>query len=235
MKKFRKNGLYFTSLIILGIHLTNTSNAQVIENKLDVHVGYVHGFLSGSSTISENGFVMPSLFGNINNSNGILLSATYKIKPILSVGLGVSSASAGNWSYLSDGTYRDSMTQLNSLSVPVRFHTPYSPFDLFNWLSFYGELSPVIGFSNLRLANPIMVAQTPGQGNFSPMEETSTFFGIKASVGLKAAISPRLGLFAEYSFNENSIEGLLFVDRRFGGHSLSAGIFIRLSEVKMFF
>ena len=206
-------------------------SAQFIENKVDIQLGASLGGLNGPSTINENGFILPSLFGNFYRYYGYGLKANYQVQRKWSVGAGVSLRQSGNWSYLEDNTYEGSANTQQVLSIHIRVHNGFSALGIFNRVKFYAELAPEIGLSLLKLRYPIVFAY----GENFPMRESTAFFGLKATTGIQAIIAPRVGFFLAISYHESWINGLLFNDKRFGGHQLEGGFFFRLSEDKRFY
>jgi hypothetical protein len=209
--------------------------AQLIDNKMDIQLGVLYGGLQGHSTIAENGFLLPSLFGNTNEFSGLALKATYKLKSVFSIGAGFSQRQIGGWSYLEDITYLGSNINQSVFSISVLAHTPALNLGFFNRVRLFAELSPEFGISTLKLKYPLMTINGSTQNDFLPMKESSGFFGFKASAGLNVLVAPKLGLYASWSFHENWISGLLFSDERFGGQFVELGLYYRLFENQRFY
>jgi hypothetical protein len=227
------SGLCITLLMLIA--WPEKAAAQIIDNKMNLQAGLLYGGLQGNSTIAENGFLLPSLFGNTNEFSGFALKATYKLKPVISIGAGYSQRQIGRWSYLEDNTYTGANINQSVVSFSALAHTPFLYFGFLNRVRLFAELSPEFGISDLKLKAPIMTIQGATQSEVSPMKESSGFYGFKATAGLNVLVAPKLGLYASWSFHENRVKGLLFSDERFGGQFFELGLSYRLLENRKFY
>ncbi len=237
LKENNKMAKYvFLAILCLAFFTASNLKAQFIENKVTLHVDLIAGSFSGESMVKDNGFMMPSLFSNYAGSYGFVIGGTYRFNTYLSAGLSMSNQWAGSWEYAKYSEYSESKNYQLFVSPLLRLHTPAKDLGLLNRVRIFLEVAPGIGISRLTLEDPLLLVIPGDAVSEDLLKESSVFYGVKATTGVKFVINPRTGLLLGYSIQTNGTnDNLLFPDKKFSANYIKLGVFFRFNEDKRFF
>ena len=220
--------------MILWISLSLTCKAQVIDTKVSLHAAYFTGIFHGKPQVQENNFLYPSLYSNMNNIHGFKLKIMVNPQRNISLGIGTSSLYAFGWDYSDSAVYQGAEINMRSLAPVLQYHTALSNHGFFNRGKMYAEISPLAGYSDLDLMDPLFeIYDTLGR-IIPPKESHDLFFGIAATLGLEWAITQAVGFTLSYSYQYNWINAALYADNHFVFSRIHAGISLKLIKDKHF-
>lgn len=222
-------------LIAIILFLSFYSEAQFIDNKLDISVGYIHSSFFEDNLISENGFITPSIYSNMNDNLGFSIKASYKIKPNLSIGIGISDITLTNWSNSEYDNYNES-TLVNYLIQPsIQLHNKFVESGIFNRIRIFVEACPIVGITKLELANPIFDIQSSTGEQTGPMSSSDFIYGIKGGIGIEYSINQEFGIFCNYGISQNWVNSKLYNDNSVLSSTLELGLVLKFYKNKRFY
>lgn len=111
-------------MFLLSFGCLTMATGQVIENRLSLQLGVLHGTFSGDSVANENGFITPSLFPQLKGTSGISAAASYKLLPVLSLGLGAEVQYAYGWALQTADDFDGANVIASSVYPFIKIHTP---------------------------------------------------------------------------------------------------------------
>ena len=228
------NRLVLFFLLIFFVAGSNAS-AQVIDNKINVNLGYGIGAFIGDEKAQDGNFILPSLFNNYSSAAGYFLKGTYKFKPALSASLEINGVNASGWSMEEYLDYEGSSLNTFSIAPGIQFHNKFKDVGFANRFKLYGEIALVFGSAQVSLGHEIFEIQKAGVHVQSPMEESTPFIGAKLNAGLDYKINNYCGLFLDVSLNQNWIDAKFYGDRHFLIMRINAGFSIYLNKDKRFY
>ena len=227
-----KKGL--TAVLLLCLFYNGVS-AQILHNNVNVHSAYFNGTFTGEEVLSDNGFVMPSLFSNYEKSEGLLVSVSNRIYSFMCLGLTFMSYEASNWQYKNLSDYRHSVSKKTFFAPQIKFNTPQARLGIRNRLSLFIGAAPGLGVSKLTLEYPLVAIQNQDSDYLPPLSESNIYYGIKTTIGTNIILHPRIGVFLAYAQQHNRIKGSFFINNRFTTRHLEFGLLIRLAENKQIY
>ena len=98
------------------------SNAQIIDNKIDLSLGYGQAKFGGDEMLNVDGFIAPALYSNFGKSYGISFRIIFLKKQRLSFGASLNYTSGSEWDTDEYADYLNSKVALFSFSPIVRIH-----------------------------------------------------------------------------------------------------------------
>ena len=209
--------------------------AQIIDNKVDLSVGYGIGTFGGPVMANVNGFITPSLYSNYDNVYGISAKTILRKTRYINFGASLNYLSASVWN---GGTYTDylnsGITQY-SLSPVIQVHNRVHESGFLNRFRIFLEIAPTAGFSDLSLTNPLFDIQNNSNEVAQPMSSNDMFYGLKGTGGLEIAVNQIAGLFIDTSVGHFWVSSKLYNDNQFTDYKLELGIILRLKKNKRFF
>ncbi|MEE4197776.1 MAG: hypothetical protein V2I54_09035 [Bacteroidales bacterium] len=226
MKKYLFLFLLFTPLFSL---------AQIIDNQLDIQVGFVYNSFYGEEEIRENDFIFPSVYNNMENHSGYSVRASYKFKPMLSLGLGLSASHLSGWDDEHYPLFSPS-SLTNFLFLPLaKFHTPFYESGIFNRLKLLVEVSPHIGVSHIAWEQPLFVIESETGTMNGPMEQNDLIWGVQGSVGIEFTLWQDAGVFCNYGVSQHWVDSKLYNDSSAFSSFIEAGMVLKLYPNKHFY
>lgn len=226
-----RNIVLITSIILLS----HFCKAQLIDNKINIYLGYNLSAFHGKETAKESSFISPSLYSNYNDLMELSLKALVKRNKFYSLGIGFNSLNASGWKMASSQIYNNSKIQQYSLSPTIQIHNKFAETGIFNRISIFFEIAPTIGLSGLTLANPLFNIQGQNGIVSQPMNSRDIFYGIKSNAGFELSITRAFGMFFSYSIQQNWIKSKLYNDNKFSCSNLGLGLVVRLEKDKRFY
>lgn len=238
MKNILKCGAMRNRIIIWGIFVCFTfnihvSNAQLIDNKINIYLGCHNGLFYGKSQIQDGSFIFPSFYSNLKYFKGASIKALYKGYENISFGLTLSKSLASDWDYLNDEFYSSSKVEMQSLAPTIQLHNKFSQHVFFNRCKFFLEISPTIGFSAFSTSNELFVIQS-ADNITAPTASNDFYYGFSGSTGFECALTQDLGVFISYSLQNNRIQSILYNDDHFTVSQLNIGILLKLFKDKRY-
>jgi hypothetical protein len=211
------------------------SNAQWIDNKLNIYLEFNRGSYYGKEMANEDNFICPSLYANYKNLYGYSLKGLAKAGQFCSVGLEVNYSNASNWELEGYSDYSSSTIEGYSLSPKFQIHTRFKETGLFNKIRFLIEVGPEIGISELYLVNSIFDIQGKYQDITQPMNVNNPYFGVKGSAGFEMTINNLIGLSVTYTRQYEWVESKFYQDKNISDSRFDIGIFFRFKKNKRLF
>jgi hypothetical protein len=228
--------LHYKIIFILLILDLNSANAQLIDNNLNIYLGYSNNFMLGSGITNENGFIAPSLYSNMHKSNSYSIKGIFKYKKNLSLGLGFNINSMNNWNMVDYDNYNNSKIFSISFTPLIQLHLPNTNRGLLNRLKIFIEFDPVIGFSNLSLEQPLFDIQSNSGSNIkAPDKGTDFFAGFEFAGGFEFKICNAIGIFGDYGYKNCWTSSKFFNDKRFSNTFVEYGLYLRFYKNKRFY
>ncbi len=208
--------------------------AQLIDNKLSLHIEKVIGSFQGKQLVHDGNFVYPSLFNNYNHIEGYSLDATWKMGKNISVGLSSSYLNSSEWKYSDKPVYAGSESKIIAFAPLLQLHTAFRSSGIFNRTKVYVNFMPVAGFLQLKIANPIFDLETKN-GRFIPATSSSDpFYGLQGGMGIEFALNQNLGLTGSYICQKSWIKSILYNDTHLMNTQLKFGVVIKLFKDKYY-
>jgi hypothetical protein len=211
------------------------SNSQIIDNKIDLCIGYGIGKFGGDVMVMDNGFIAPSLYSNYDNLYWISFKGIFLKKQHFSFGAVMNYSSASEWNtdlytdYINSGIFQYSLSPL------VQIHSKPVETGLFNRVSLFLEIAPTLGLSKLSLANPLFDIKDENSLVVQPMERSDFFYGMKGATGIKVSLNQDIGAFIEFSYGYYLVSSKLYSDNHYSDYGAEAGIIFRLKKNKRYF
>ncbi len=222
-------------LILLLSFACYSTQAQIINNKVNIYFGYISGAYSGEKILNLDNYISPALFPNFHAVNGLSIKGLVKYNKFLSIGLGFDYSIANKWSSDEHTDFDNSIATNYTFSPTVQFHSPYKESGIFNRLTVMFELAPTVGSSKFELQNSLFEIQSDNEQVTVPMNSKDFLFGIKTGAGFELAINNRLGVYFNYSFQTNWISSILYADTNMLNSNLAFGLKIKLIKDKYYF
>lgn len=228
-------------LIAITLFLSYFSHAQLLDNKINIYIGYNQGAFHGKEMVNEGSFISPSLYPNYNDLTELSFKALVKRNKFYSLGLGFNNlnASAWNttsgWNMVSFRIYNNSKIKQYSLTPTIQIHNKFAKTGVFNRIKLFFEIAPTIGLSELTLVYPLFDIQNQNEIVSQPMNSRDIFYGIESNVGFELSITRTFGLFFSYSIQQNWVKSKLYNDNKFFCSNIGLGLVIRLIQNKRFY
>lgn len=216
-----------TFLLILFCLSFYYSNAQIIENKMDLSLSYGVGKFGGAEMINEDEFIAPALYSNFGNIYGISAKMILLKKQLLSFGASLNYTSGSEWRTGQLTDYLNSKIALFSFSPIVQLHNRPSESGFLNRFTIYLDAAPTIGFSKLSLSNPLFDIYSGDYLIQAPSESSDLFYGLRGALGIQGSLNQRFGLFLESSAGYYLVNSALYTDSHFITYRLEAGLIIK--------
>jgi hypothetical protein len=209
--------------------------AQLLDNKVNLSIGYGRGAFHGNKIIKEGSFISPSLYSNYNELMELSFKVLMKRNKHYSLGLGFNNLHASGWKNDKSQIYNGSRMEQNSISPIMQIHNKYSENGILRRIRVFLEIAPAIGFSGLNLANSIIEIQGNSGMVSQPMSRHDIFFGIQGNTGFELSVTRDAGFYVLYSYNQNWIKSKLYNDNNFSFSALGLGLVIRFKKDKRFY
>ncbi len=219
-------------LILLVVVAALVTHGQVIENRLTLQLGALHGTFSGDSIANENGFVMSALFPQLKGTTGVAAAATYKLLPVLSLGLGAELQYGYGWTMQSAGDFDGAKVLASSVFPFVQVHTPVVSTGLFNKL----ELMGGIGFFTGKLHFQMEFYNFEIQGNRKPesrsVSEQNNWQGLRVDYGLRYAVNEKMGFYLQAWNRFGQVDASFYSDKQVNSSGFELGVVYSILKVK---
>ncbi|MBN2616237.1 MAG: outer membrane beta-barrel protein [Bacteroidales bacterium] len=219
-------------VLVLGIY---TVHAQVIENKVNLNLGYGMGWFSGQSLIEDQSFSSPSLFANYKTTSGFTLTMLYNQMKPLRIGLDFEYVQASEWKLKEQTEYIGSSIKQFSAGPVVQYTYGFNQSRASEWLTAFVGFSPMIGYTNLSLRHPFFDIESTGGTIEQPMESSDLFFDMKLDAGLEAVVWRNIAVFVSYAYSYGWTKSLVYPDTQFSCNMVKAGIVLHLIRNKRYF
>jgi hypothetical protein len=229
-----KNRFFFLIIPVIYFQHPLNCEAQLIDNRVSLYAECVTGLFHGKAVPIENNFIYPSLYSNLKNINGLSIKLVNKYSQYLSFGLGTSFIYAFNWDYKDKTEYKNSEIKLQAIFPSVQFHSRFSELGFFNHGKIYIDISPIVGFSGLKLKDPPFDIQSSYDTILLPENSVNFFYGIKEDVGFVWAFSQSVGVVILYSFQYCFVSSILYNDNHFAISQFNLGLVLKLKKDKRF-
>lgn len=221
--------LIILSIIIL---LVITGKAQLINNNLNIYVGYSLVQPLGNSMFHEGDFITPALFPNFKDAKTISAKVLAAYNPTFSVGIGFNYLDEHNWSFQDYTDYLNSTIRQYSLSPTVQYHTRFKESGIFNHLRFYAEFAPSIQLAQFNTSSTLFVIEDKNGSILPPKHSNDLFFGIKGSGGIEAPLNQYVGIMLSYSFMQSYGSSKLYNDKKYTISQLEMGLYFKFKKIK---
>jgi hypothetical protein len=209
--------------------------AQIIDNKVDLSLGYGIGAFGGPVLVNVKGFISPSLYSNYDNIYGISAKAILRKTRYINFGASMNYLSASAWNAGLYTDYLNSRISQYSISPVIQIHNKIHESGFLNRFRIFLEIAPTVGFSDLSLTNPLFDIQSNNNEVAQPMGSNDLFYGINGTGGLEITINQIAGLFIDTSAGHFWVSSKLYNDNQFTNYKLELGIILRLKKNKRFF
>lgn len=220
----------FIAIPLLMLALTGA--AQQLENKLNIYFGYTSGSFGGNKTTSEGSFTYPSLYGNVGSTSGYAIKGLYRLKPYVSLGIGLEKVESAKWQSTTYSDYNDAKVTQLALHPTLQLHTLQAKAGVLNWVKAYLEVEPGIGSSKVTFSKPIFDVVSNKEAAAQPSETTNTFYGVRGSAGVEIAPTRSFGIFASYSYGFARVSSDFYADHHFTATQLTVGLFLKFMKNK---
>jgi hypothetical protein len=216
--------------IYILLFFSSTCSAQFIDNKLIILFSYKNNLMLGNSFINDKGFVFPSLYANMNNSNSFSIKGLYKYKRNISIGAGLDINSYYNWNLNGYDDYLNS--HVNSIEFyPVfQINSSYKTAGLLNRLKLFVQIGPNFGYSFLTLQKSLFDIQSDSLKISGPLNSRDFLWGFEFSGGFEFILSNNIGFFSEFGSKNYWVNSKLFNDTKFAYSFIEVGLYIRLKH-----
>lgn len=227
--------MYKSLLIILFTFSLISAESQIINNSLDLSVGYGTGKFTGNTTSDESGFIAPSFYSNFKNESVIGLKVLFLKKNYVSIGLSAGYYSASGWQSEVYTDYKDAEAKLYEIAPVVQLHNKPAEYGFLNHTLFFIEASPAVGLSNVTIPSPLFDVENQSIPVALPTDDKSLFYGIKGGAGISYAVNQALGFFIESTGGYYLISPKLYTDNKFMNFNISVGLIARLRKDKRYY
>jgi hypothetical protein len=222
-------------LIAILLFLSHSGHAQLLDNKINMYIGYNTGAFLGKESVNKGSFIFPSLYSNFHDLMILSFKTIVKGNQYYSFGVGFNNLYASGWETDKSQIYNNSMIKQYSLSPIIQIHNKYEETGIFNRITGFFEIAPTIGLSNLTLEYPLFDIQDQNGNISQPMSSYDIFYGIKCDVGFNLAITRAFGIYFAYSIQHNWINSKLYNDNQFSSSQLGLGLVIRFEKDKRYY
>jgi len=221
-------------ILIVVLCLSINGYAQLLENKTNLSLSYQRALFMGGEMFNSKGTIAPSFYSNFKQANGLVVKETQKISDHISVGVSVGLLSASGWQSRNYASYDGSKSTTMSFQPVFQYHTKFAKSGLYNRLKWYGELSPVLGWSTLDISNHMFEIV----GDKNPLNQVvnsnKLSYGVQVGVGGEYALTNKLGLLLNLSVQQSYIHSPMFIDNKYTLSSINIGMYYNLSKIKRF-
>jgi hypothetical protein len=222
-------------LIALAIFMSQIIKAQLIDNKINIYVGYHQGSFIGKEMINEGSFIFPALYSNYSSLSGFSIKALIKKDNFLSMGLGIGNTKASGWKNQNSVVYSNSSINQYSFSPTLQIHNRYKETGILNRIRVLSEIAPNLGVLELSLVEPLFDIPVLHGTVAQPMRSREFFYGLRGTISMELVVTRWLGIYFLYSLEHNQIESLLYHDKKFTSSYIGFGSVIRLNNNKRFY
>jgi len=227
----------FTGLCIFLFHF---SNAQIVNNQLNLYFSYGLAVPKGGENVQEKSFVNPAFLANMQQGQAFSVAGTYQLKPFLSTGLAIDYSEFSDWKHPEGSEkYEGAGMQILSVSPIIRIHTKAEKQGFFNRVRLFAECDP--GFSHVKttLSNPIFdvqLADIPdGFPVDTPKSSKKLLLGVQGVLGSELVLGDGWGAAVRLGYHHLWAEDVLYTEKSLSFLTLQAGVFFRLMHDKRFF
>jgi len=217
------------AVLVIGYGI---SNAQILENKFNLSVGYKTGWFPGKPSVNNDNFISPSLFHNYYKVYGISIKGTGRTGSNSGIGACLDYTNASDWDARKYEDYLKSKIALYSFSPFIQIHNKFIEGGFANRVRTFINVGPLIGLANLSLVNSIFDIENENNDVADPLESSDLFFGFMGFVGLEVALNQVAGLNFETSFSHNWISSKLYSDSHFTNINVGLGLILNLRKEK---
>jgi hypothetical protein len=211
------------------------SSAQIIENRLNLYVGYASGLFHGGPYAEEGDFKFPSFYNNFNSLTGFTFKGAVKTHRHVSFGLIVDQLTGSNWAFDSLRVYNGASIKWISVSPTVWFHNGCQDTGIFNRLKTVVGLSPNIGACSISLMRKLDDLKMEGVKILeNDLSAQSNFYGVKSNLGIEYDINQDFGVFVNYMVTYNWIKSNLHLDKKYSTSQVGLGLYKKLFRNKRY-
>jgi hypothetical protein len=211
------------------------SNGQIIDNKINLSLGYIAGKFGGDEMFHNKGFISPSLYSNYDNLNGISFKGIFLKNQLFNFGASINYFSVSEWNTDSYTDYLNSGVKQYSFAPLVQIHNKLAECGFLNRVGFFLEIAPTLGLSKLSLSNPLIEIHNGNTVIEQPAGSNDLFWGIKGGIGIEASINQDIALFLGSFTGYYLVNSKMYADTHFTNYSLEAGIIVKLLKNKRYF
>ncbi|MDD2797443.1 MAG: hypothetical protein PHV20_02510 [Bacteroidales bacterium] len=213
--------------------LVINAHSQMLEDKNNLYLGYQNGFYLGDALFNNQGTSAPSFYSNFTLNNGLEVKNLYNLTPLVSAGLKFGFLNSTNWQCRNYESYNGSKSSTINLQPVIQLHTKFQKNGLYNRVKIFGEISPIIGYSMLKIRNNIFDI-IGYKWNYDNFNRTDLIYGLEVGVGCEYSFSNKIGAFVNISRQECFVSTPLFLDNRYTFLGLNIGVRLNISKVKRF-
>ncbi|MFW6224831.1 MAG: hypothetical protein ACOC4B_01025 [Bacteroidota bacterium] len=217
-------------IIIFFFILPVSVYSQLIERDLVLQTGYSTGVFTNQSMITEDGFSVPSLFGNFNSNNGLYLALTLKLNDYFSAGFGYNYSISGNWRSGDYQTYSEASVEQQFFKPTVFIHPEFRDEGLLNRIKPYAFFSPSFCISNFRF--PENLYDVFSDHLIRNTNYNYTFTGLSTGFGAEVFLNQYFGFFLQFGGNFYRTESSHFLNSSFSSIILQTGISLQIKKSK---
>lgn len=215
--------------------LASKSDAQLLNNKLNIYAGYSFGMPSGRKYIDNGSFQFPSLFSNLN-FKAISVQGLYKVNKFMSAGIRVESMKGVDWDLNSSTIYNGAEASFIFLSPVIQVHNSFQENGVLNRLKLYLNIQPIFGQASITIKNPLSGLQYEGLQIFETgLSDQPNTFGVSASGGIEFNINQKTGIYTVYSFVQHWLQSSLSMDADFELSKIEIGFYYRFLKNKRYY
>jgi hypothetical protein len=214
----------------------STCDAQMLENKVNLYVGYLKSNGAANEKVNDGNFTFPSLYNNFKTVNGASLKYLSSRTHYLSAGIDLQWQMARNWKIESSDIYKDATMNMLSVSPVFQFHNAFAKDGVLNRFRFTTSIQPTLGHASINLASALSDAKYEGiQIYESSTSDDTFFFGGSAAFGIEWTIAQRTGVFVNYGVMRNWIKSSLCMDTSLTATTLQFGMYRRFSFLPYYY
>lgn len=255
INKMRENSYRKKAFIVILSIAISGLQAQLIDNDLNVYIGFEAGSFPGDKLVSEGAYAAPSFFTNYMANGGFVLKGLKPVTRFLSAGITIGANQAVNWKYEGSAGFENATCQQAYICPVIRVHTNSAYSGRFNNLQFSIELAPLVGTCITRMTTAPYTIVKNGvdistvlnsqdivflqPGNSETKYELNhvsqnRFGGISGTAGLEVELNHRIGTFINYKVSYARISSLFFSDQAFLSSMIQTGILLKLGLDKRY-
>lgn len=219
---------YFLTIVILLF--SSGIRSQIIDNKLNVEIGFNKQNYFGNSDCLSNISAQPYLIGDDIQSFSYHLGFDYKLNKLLSAGINFTTASFENWNYTGE------LNILNRESLEFLIFKPgiqlYIPKKLFNSIDISLALSPTVNRLKSNIAHEYTMLVLDYSGieidQVNEFEIKELYIGADLGLHLNMDINNSYGFFIKTGYNHIFMFNSYFEETSIRGYYYQLGVNIRL-------
>lgn len=210
--------------------------AQLLENKLNIHLQYNYFQQNEGQHVDENGFISPSLFANMKSINAFSLKGVHTFNAFMDIGAGIDQSFYSSWELAENTLYSGSKINEVALYPIIQFHPAWKERGIFNRLKPNIRLSPLAGMAFSSFVEAPFDVQSNGSPDLSSLLSSRDFFmGIKGAVGIEFILNQSVGISTSYGIRNIWISPTLYNDLQVLQTHISAGFYFRFLKEKRFY